>query len=871
MVVKFTIIKKSFVVLWGGREFMRLKRRIGHGILSLFLTLTLVMTLPFVMPINSYASGNFPDTTGHWAERYISRAYNLDIINGYTGGKFMPDKAVTRAEFVSMVNKALDLDTSASSDLADVSPGQWYYDDVSEAVTATYASGYSDNTFRPNSPISRQEAAVMLSRILPSYKEKGSLKNYRDSRLVAAWATGAMEKMTGRKYMGAYNDGRIHPADPLTRAQTAKILCDILDNETFVRKDTRVEEADTKLTEKIDVGDVLIDEDLGEGNATIDNCIILGTLTVEGGGAKSITINNARIANMVVRKDDTPVRVVTKGDTVIPKVTASRASILQTSGKDGTGMQEITVNKGADLTLKGNFPIVNIVGSTATVALESGKINTLTVTKNGRYSDITLTGKAEVTEATVNAEAYFHGTGTIVHMSVNADDITYETKPKKMTVGVDVDRAIGEGDNNSDVDVEFEPGNKDDDVDLDTKITLTFDSSMKLAKGTAISASNIKDFVSVHTASKGGILVEFTATINSAKKVVTITPVNELAANTRYYVVLEDKVLQNASGSENDDEYIYFTTGTSGGSTTASYKPTNGSTGVSASTSITIDFGGDVVKYSDGTAVTAAYLLECVQFKSGGAGGAAVTFTASISSADRITITPSTGLTAGQSYYVSVLANKLKAKSGGKAVPGSSATWTVAPASVPVTAANLSTLTLAPAGGSNLLTGFSASAYSYNVTLPFGTTAVDVSATAASGTAIAINSTTNAAMSVPVVSSATTPIHISAAATGLTTANYTVHVTVAGNTSLSAISINGNAFMPGPDNYYTNMPIAASSAAISVTADDPNASITIGSTTGTGSLTTNASLAPGSQSISFTVTSNMTAKTYTIHISRLAP
>lgn len=849
-------------------------KKIGHRMIALLLALSLVLSLPLFMPSESYGAARFMDISDHWAEKFISRAYNLDIVGGYPNGKFMPDKAVTRAEFVSMVNQALDLDTSASSNFKDVLPGHWYYNDVSEAVAATYASGYSDNTFRPNTYITRQEAAVMLARILPASKEKGSLKSFRDNRLIADWATAAMEKMTGRQYMGAYDDGRIHPADPLTRAQTAKILCDILDNETIENQDRIVDENNTTLTERIYVGDVTIDEDLGEGNATIDNCVIMGTLSVEGGGAKSITINNSRVGSMVVRKDDTPVRIVTKGDTIIPKVTAYGSSILQTSGKNGLGVLEVTVNRGADLTLKGNFPAVNINGSSSTVTLESGKIGVLTVDRSGKYSDITLTGKAEVTEATVNGEAYFHGTGTIVHMSVNADNITYETKPKKMTVGVNIDRALGEADIDSDVEVEFDPGNKDTDVDLDTKITLTFNTSIKLANGAAVTSSNIKNFASIHTASKGGIEVECTGTINTAKKVVTLTPKNELSANTRYYVVLADESVMNAGGSKNDEDDVYFTTGSSGSNSLATYSPRDGASGISTDTSITIKFSRDVVKYSDGKEVTDSYLPECIVFKAGDAGsGTAVAYTATISSEDKITIKPSASLTPGQTYSVAVVANKLKTKDGGKAISGSSSTWRVAPAVTAPSAAVLSTLTLAPAGGSNILTGFSASKTDYDLTVPFGTTGVDVTATAVSGTSISINGTSSAsAIDIPVAPSAVTTINIAAASSGLATTTYRLNVEVAGNTTLSAISVNGMTLQPIPDPYTANVPAAATSASITVSTVDPNATIKIGTNgnTGTGTLTSEVSLSPGNQSITFTVTSNRTTKTYTIYISRLA-
>ncbi len=847
---------------------MSLKRRIGHRILAAALSLAMVLSLPFILPVNSYGAVKFSDARGHWAEGFITRAYNLDFVDGYPDGRFKPDKTVSRAEFVTMINDAfkINIDTDAIS-FKDVPFGQWYSNAVATAVTATYASGSGD-TFRPNSSVTRQEAAVMLSNILPNYKGGGDLKTYRDYRLIATWATAALEKMTGRQYFGAYDDGRLHPTDPLTRAQAAKILCEILDNETIVSRRTTIDENDTTLLGKIYTDDVTIDEDLGEGNATIDNCVILGKLTVNGGGSKSITINNSRIAGMVVDKDDSAVRIVTKGTTVIPKLSASGKSILQTAGKDGFGILNVAVNKGADVTLKGNFPIVTIMGSSAVVALESGKITALTITGAGRYSDITLTGKAQVLEATVNAEAYFHGEGVITQMFVNADNITYETKPNKMTVATTVDRAEEEG--NSDVDVAFHPKSKATDVDVDSKITLTFTSSMKLADGKVISASNIKDFVSLKLNTKGGDDVDFTAEINSAKKIITLTPGYDLNTSTKYYVVLKDEALINVGGTKNEGASAYFTTSSKGGSTSVKFSPANGATGVAASTPITIKFTEDVVKYSDGGEVIAAYLQECLQLKSGSASGANVTFTASISSSDTITITPSANLTEGQAYYVAVVANKLKTKSGGKAIPAASATWTVAAAVPPVTTATLSTLTLAPSGGSNVLTGFAASKTSYDITVPFGTSGVDVTATAASGTTISINGTAaTSALNIPLDPSDITTITLDASSAGMTTRTYTISVEVAGNTNLSAISIDGLALLPSLDPIAANAAEAATLAIVSVTAVDPDATITItGSAAGTGTLNTAVSLNPGNQSITFTVLSNRTLKTYTIYLTR---
>ena len=664
-------------------------KRIGCGLLAM------ALCLPLSFPITSYAS-NFPDVTGHWAEFYISKVYNEHIISGYPNGGFQPDKAVTRAEFIAMVNKTFELDRldyEESIDFNDVNYSSWYYRDIATAVAAGYATGYNDNSFKPNSPISRQDAAVMLSRLIPAGKKNGNLKSFADTKSIAGYATDALAKMNGKGYFGAYSDKKLHPSDSLTRAQTAKILAEILDNEDIVTKKTVVDKDKTELADKIYVADVVMDEDLGKGSATIDNCIILGELKVNGGGNGTITLNNTRVVKAVINEDDSAVRLVTKGSSLVSKLEVDGYGYLQTSSKDGYGFPDITVKGGADLTMKGTFPSVSITGAEANVTLESGKISKFTVMKKGKYSDITLSGKSEITEATVDAECYFHGAGTLAYVLVNADDVTYETKPGKMVVGLDYDRPIAEGD--EDVAVTFDPSSKDDDVDVDTKITVSFNTSMMLAGGKAISDSKISDFLSLHIGSKTGDKVNFKATINSAKKVITITPDAELSPETKYYVVLVDEALENAGGNLNDGKSIYFTTEESDLKPT--FSPSDGSTGVALSPTVTIKFTESVVKYSDASEVTDAYLQECIQLKAGGASGSAISYTAAISSARTVTLTLSTNLTAGQTYYVGVVASKLKTKDDGHAIPASSVTWTVASAAVtPV----LSNLALTPADDS---------------------------------------------------------------------------------------------------------------------------------------------------------------------------
>lgn len=102
---------------------------------------------------NSYGSAytNFSDVKGHWAASYIARAYELGWINGY-GTTYAPDKYISRAETVAILNRVLNRAPQTTSDLLsglntfnDVSVTSWYYLDVEEAANShTYTRKTND-------------------------------------------------------------------------------------------------------------------------------------------------------------------------------------------------------------------------------------------------------------------------------------------------------------------------------------------------------------------------------------------------------------------------------------------------------------------------------------------------------------------------------------------------------------------------------------------------------------------------------------------------------------------------------------------------------------------------------------------------------
>lgn len=112
----------------------------------------------------------FPDVTAtHWAVNEIAFDSYMAIIDGYPDGTFKPNKAITRAEFTSMVTKfvntvAIETNAHERNSFTDIT-GHWASQSIEKAADAGIISGYPDGTFRPNRSITRSEAVSIINRL----------------------------------------------------------------------------------------------------------------------------------------------------------------------------------------------------------------------------------------------------------------------------------------------------------------------------------------------------------------------------------------------------------------------------------------------------------------------------------------------------------------------------------------------------------------------------------------------------------------------------------------------------------------------------------------------------------------------------------
>lgn len=163
-----------------------------------------------------------------WAYSVIKEMAAKHIIEGDREGRFAPKREVTRAEFVTMLVRALGLKAEGMSSFADVDSSKWYSGDVAAAFAAGIVKGDSTGKFAPESRITRQEMAALLVRAYElrsgSPAPADSLPAFADAEQIDRWAKEAVSAAGSLGIITGTPDGFLKPQANATRAECAKVL-----------------------------------------------------------------------------------------------------------------------------------------------------------------------------------------------------------------------------------------------------------------------------------------------------------------------------------------------------------------------------------------------------------------------------------------------------------------------------------------------------------------------------------------------------------------------------------------------------------------------------------------------------------------------
>lgn len=163
----------------------------------------------------------FTDTEGHWASEAIDRWSALGVIVG-EAGLFRPDDPLTRAELAVILQRVMRYQT-ASGQLFDDLEQDWYTDAILKLRAAGVMQGDEYNRAFPDSPVTREEAAVLIARAFAMEPGGGTL-SFADAGQISDWAVGYIASMTEAGFLHGSDGNCFFPADPLTRAEAVTIL-----------------------------------------------------------------------------------------------------------------------------------------------------------------------------------------------------------------------------------------------------------------------------------------------------------------------------------------------------------------------------------------------------------------------------------------------------------------------------------------------------------------------------------------------------------------------------------------------------------------------------------------------------------------------
>ena len=173
------------------------------------------------------AEKHFGDISGsEWFADYVGLLYKKGFVKGDENGNFRPADAISRAEFAVMTFRLAGLDENAAAcSFADASPEDWFAPYVGALTADGIVSGTDDGRFLPRESIKRRDAAVMLCRALGlQAAENGSF----DGEEIADYARGAVCALAEKGIISGDENGLFRPNAPITRAEAAVMVAKAL-------------------------------------------------------------------------------------------------------------------------------------------------------------------------------------------------------------------------------------------------------------------------------------------------------------------------------------------------------------------------------------------------------------------------------------------------------------------------------------------------------------------------------------------------------------------------------------------------------------------------------------------------------------------
>ena len=413
----------------------------GERILSLLLAAVLLagmvpgLTLP---------------ASAHWADEYLDKLVDWGVIRADQAST--PDSPITRADFMAIVNRAYGYNQKAAEmPFTDVSPYDWFYDDVSIAYNAGYISGTSATTASPNYPLNREMATFILGRNMMLKETAGEDMSFTDSREISTWARGIIKTAVDNGVVAGYPTNKFGPKDRVTLGQMAVLVTQCVGTPVQtpgeyslggVFGNVTITSPNVTLRDTTISGDLYVSGGVGLGGVRLENVKVLGRIIVSGtgeseAGEASVVLRNVTADEMLLdNMRNKTVTVRADGITDIAKTTVRTPAYLEDNNTDDKGLMNITLDAepGTLLTLAGRIKEVVNKTPNSTIQVAKGTVAKLTVDEAATGSTVQIDRNTEVKELNLDVATNVIGDGDIDQLNVNAPGCVVSMLPDKIYI-----------------------------------------------------------------------------------------------------------------------------------------------------------------------------------------------------------------------------------------------------------------------------------------------------------------------------------------------------------------------------------------------------------------------------------------------------
>ncbi len=396
-------------------------------ILSLLLTGSLVCS-PAAMAAPA------DQDAGSWHDHAMSAWAQRGVLKGDETGALHPTRPITRGELAVILDRIMGYQVAADNSFADLDDGAWHADAVLKTCAAGVLLGDGTNA-RPGHTLTRQEAMVMLARVLELTGSGRSVGDFGDGHLVAGWAKDAVAAMVEAGYVQG-SGGNLMPTAPITRAEVAVLLHNIF-AETFDKAGTYTGDVEgsavisahnVTLQNLTVAGDLIVAEGVADGHVVLDGVTVGGRLIVRGGGENSVVIKGgSRVEALTVARQGGGVRVSVEGDAQVGSLTVSGQD--QQVKVEGPVGSVVVTGLRAQVELTGSVDQLTVTGSHAELTV-AGRVEEIAVTETaGSVSIQTEKGSRVDRVVTAGSNTTVAGSGTVtrVEAAENATGTTVST------------------------------------------------------------------------------------------------------------------------------------------------------------------------------------------------------------------------------------------------------------------------------------------------------------------------------------------------------------------------------------------------------------------------------------------------------------